>query len=91
MENCTLVPIITDKPPAPDELLKNIRCLCKRATNICKSCSCNRMRLSCSVHCKCHGECDNGVVLTPTLDEDNDDEDFDEDNDEAIDETIEYE
>ena len=54
-EDKKLWPVYTDKPPAPDELLKIIRCACKGdcSTN---RCSCRKNGLKCSDVCKeCRG------------------------------------
>ena len=48
------MPITTDLEPAPAELLKVIRCNCKR---ICM-CMCRKSGLHCISACGgCHGEC----------------------------------
>ena len=56
LEDNNLQPITTDQPPAPDDLLKIIRCKCKTE---CKSalCSCRRNGLKCVTACAvCHGQ-----------------------------------
>ena len=53
------VPITTDLPVAPDEILNVVRCGCKTA---CSSalCSCRKNGLKCMSACKCRGiECEN--------------------------------
>jgi len=52
----TFTPVMTDKDPAPDNLLNIIRCKCKSS---CASalCSCKKNGLSCVTACSnCHGE-----------------------------------
>ena len=51
--------VITDLPAAPEDLLKDIRCACKKADQLCINCGCSRHRIPCSIHCKCLGECTN--------------------------------
>ena len=46
-------PVITDNAPAPDELLREIRCSCKMSTHLCKSCTCCEYNIPCSIHCHC--------------------------------------
>ena len=57
-----IIPIITDKPVAPDYLLQEIKCGCQkpnRSGSLCTGCSCQKAGLPCNVLCKCNGECDN--------------------------------
>jgi hypothetical protein len=55
VENKQYVPIRTDMPPAPAELLAIIRCKCKQNCDS-KRCSCRKHGLECSVACKeCKG------------------------------------
>jgi len=61
VKNGELQPIITDMKPAPPELLQVIRCSCCKGEQLCLSCSCSKKRLPCSIHCKCGGECENGL------------------------------
>ena len=69
-----LVAITTDKPPAPDSLLKVIRCKCK--TNCQTSrCTCKKHGLDCSAMC---GECRGVSCLNATQAEMSDGEDQDE-------------
>ena len=56
------IPVITDLPAAPEDLLKDIRCACKKIDRLCFNCGCSRQRIPCSIHCKCRGECPNGFV-----------------------------
>ena len=53
LKNDTLVPIKTHLPPAPEELLKIIRCNCKQNCES-KRCNCKRHDIACSICC---GEC----------------------------------
>lgn len=57
--NNTIIPIITDQSAAPANLLKEIRCSCSAATQLCSNCSCYKKRIPCSIHCKCRGRCQN--------------------------------
>lgn len=69
----TLVPIITEDPPAPEVLLKTIFCRC---TKDCASgkCGCRKAMLNCSAAClHCQGNCLNGVPIYGE-EEDEDDE-----------------
>jgi len=64
VQSGTLVPITTDQKPAPDDLLKVIRCSCKTTSqNTCGTnlCSCRRNGLFCVSACSnCHGtDCNN--------------------------------
>jgi len=53
------VPILTDLPPAPQELLQVIRCTCKTGCSTLR-CSCRRHDLKCSAACSdCKGICSN--------------------------------
>ena len=70
----TLSTVITNKDPAPGELLKDFHCACKRQEKPCISCSCSKMRISCSLYCKCQGDRENGKhVQIHEVDEDEDD------------------
>lgn len=54
-----LVPILTDNPPAPQELLKVIRCKCQTGCYTMK-CTCRSNGLDCSMACsECRGVCAN--------------------------------
>lgn len=66
-KNEYLVPIMTDKPIAPESLTKVIWCRCKTTTkNPCgtKTCTCRKYGLACVSSCgECHGiECNNTEV-----------------------------
>lgn len=61
--NGELIAVITDKKPAPDELLKEIRCSCSKGEKLCLTCNCAKKRLQCSIHCKCGGECENSFTF----------------------------
>ena len=49
MKNNTYLPIMTDKEPGPQDLMKMIRCSCKE--NCDKRCSCRKAGLKCSISC----------------------------------------
>ena len=64
------VPIHTDQPPAPAELLKLIRCSCM---SDCKNqrCSCKKHGLHCTlacVYCR-ENDCCNSTHLDPIIDD----------------------
>ena len=69
----TLMPVMTDKPPAPETLLQVVRCNCKMDCKTAR-CSCRKYGLDCSPACgECRGSaCFNSPVLT---DPDSDTED----------------
>ena len=75
-EDHALVPIPTDKPIAPDHLLKFIRCKCKKDTkNPCNSnrCSCRKYSMNCVAACgDCRGQhCSNSnAVVTEVTEND---------------------
>ena len=55
-------PIITDKDPAPQDLLQNIKCSCSirnKVGQLCVGCGCVKKGFRCTVLCKCDGDCDN--------------------------------
>ena len=57
LEESKFIPIMTDKSPAPEELLNVIRCNCQLTSkNLCggKSCSCRANGLNCVAAC---GDC----------------------------------
>ena len=58
-EKSHLIPVMTDKEPAPSDILKIIRCRCKRSCTT--MCSCKKNGLKCVKAClNCQGEsCDN--------------------------------
>lgn len=95
-----LIPILMEKPPAPDSLLSIIRCSC--AENGCNSqrCTCKKHGISCSFACKnCQGSTSSNSKseMEPTLmDEDSPDEDTPEeptpeDEDEEVGDFSDYE
>ena len=59
-----LIPVYTDKPPAPPHLLQSIRCKCQTDCSTAK-CSCRKHGLSCSPGCgECRGSsCSNSVTV----------------------------
>ena len=59
MNDGCITPIITDMEPAPAQLLQNICCSCKSMSRLCKSCSCTKFGIACSMYCKCEGNCSN--------------------------------
>ncbi len=52
------MPVQTNMPPAPDDLLKIIRCCCKTNCDS-KQCTCRRHGLDCSLGC---GECEELLI-----------------------------
>ena len=52
-KNCdgALYPIMTDLPPAPKQLLKIVKCSCKRRCDS-TNCTCKHNGLSCTIVCK---------------------------------------
>ena len=74
-ENTSLHPIMTDFDPAPEGLLKFIRCKCKLSTkNLCSSnvCSCHKKCVS-ACGGDCHGkDCQNTELDEFTYDEEQD-------------------
>ena len=83
LEGFSLVPAMTDPEPAPDQLLKVIRCNCQATSkNLCsgKQCSCRSNGLKCRVACgDCRGiECQNCVTVELSEEEGNSiEEEFD--------------
>lgn len=72
--NCILRPVVTNLPPAPSDILSNIRCGCKGDCNS-NRCSCFKAGLKCTLACKvCAG---NSCSNHPPNDDD--DSDFEED------------
>ena len=65
--NDVMEPITTDLPPAPENILRHIRCKCKSLKNRCGSslCSCRKNGLTCVAICGgCHGEnCKNSIPV----------------------------
>ncbi|KAK6191116.1 hypothetical protein SNE40_002860 [Patella caerulea] len=70
-----LVPVLTDLPPAPQELLDIVRCNCKSGCNTAR-CTCLKNGLECSMACgDCKGVCENcSVFPSDVMEEDVDDE-----------------
>ena len=65
-KNSLLLPTMTDKEPAPENLLVVIRCKCKLSSrNVCGTnlCSCRKSGLKCVAACEgCRGdECNNAA------------------------------
>lgn len=88
LEKGSFVPVMTDKEPAPPELLNVIRCNCRITTNNpCggKKCSCRSNGLHCVIACgDCRGtECQNSSIVTDILE--SDDEIESENNDNYVD------
>ena len=50
-----------DLPPAPDGILENVQCSCKKGCNS-NRCSCRKANLQCTSLCKCNS-CSNCVVV----------------------------
>ena len=73
-----LMPILTDQPPAPEELLKMIRC---NSGSDCSSakCSCKKNGMQCSIACgQCHGTaCSNAGEFLFADDDDDHNENID--------------
>lgn len=70
-----LMPVYTDFPPAPDELLQVIRCNCQ--TDCCNMrCTCKKHYIKCSPACgNCRGSgCMNSDCLVSDEEQDNEDE-----------------
>jgi hypothetical protein len=58
-----MVPILTDNPPAPQELLQVIRCTCRTGCYTMR-CTCRKNGLDCSMACsECRGVCSNTSLL----------------------------
>ena len=58
-----LMPVLTDLPPAPDELLKMIRCICHSDCSSMR-CTCKKHNVKCSLAC---GNCRGQAALTQTI------------------------
>ena len=71
-----VVPVMTLLPPAPDELLRVIRCSCTTDCSTAR-CSCRKHSLECSPAC---GQC-RGIGCSNSTAADISDEDDDDDND----------
>ena len=80
-----LVAVMTDLLPAPDELLRVIRCDC---TTDCSTaiCSCRKHSLECSPACgQCRGiGCSNNTAADISDEDDDDDDDDDRSSDAAL-------
>ena len=79
--NNMLLPVMTDKEAAPDNLLVIIRCKCKLSSrNVCGTnlCSCRKSGLKCVAACEgCRGdECNNATAPFFEDNSDNDDNDM---------------
>ena len=70
LERDRLVPVTTDIPAAPSDLLKVIHCSCKSNCDS-KRCSCRKYGLDCTSCCEeyCGVSCSNSPVLTLDTDE----------------------
>lgn len=67
-----LMPVLTDMPPAPDELLKIIRCNCHTDCSSMR-CTCKKHNVKCSPACgNCRGS---GCTNSDKLEEDDDNSD----------------
>lgn len=57
-----MIPLMTDKPPAPIRFLEAIHCKCKTGCNTLR-CSCRKNGLECSAACsECRGGCGNSSI-----------------------------
>jgi hypothetical protein len=57
-----IIPKVTDRPAAPDYLLKEIKCSCEKPNkngSKSTSCSCQKAGLLCTMLCKCDALCEN--------------------------------
>ena len=83
LKDGTMTPVMTDLEPAPERLLRFIRCKCKISNkNVCAGniCSCVRRGLKCVSACSgCRGEsCCNSIVPAELpVDDDYNESDFD--------------
>ena len=60
--NGSFVPIITDRPAAPQYMLQDIKCSCEKPNKaglLCSNCSCQKAGLLCTALCKCDASCEN--------------------------------
>ncbi len=79
-----LVPVMTDLPPALDELLRVIRCNCTTDCSTAR-CSCRQHSLECSPACgQCRGIGCSNSIAADISDEDDDDDDDDRQSDAAL-------
>jgi len=74
VEKGRMTPFMTDIEPAPDDLLKYVRCKCKASSRIpCSTnlCSCQKSGLNCVTACRdCRGEeCQNAAPVHTEEDE----------------------
>ena len=75
LDQSQLVPVMTDKPIAPDDILKIIRCQCTSGCNSLR-CSCRSNGLKCVSACtNCSSECSNAELQSIH----DDDDDFSDD------------
>ena len=74
VEGKKLVPVMTDKSPAPDALIKMIHCNCSEESNTLR-CTCRKHGLECTNACRhCRvGNCDNMTNDLAIEDDDDDD------------------
>ena len=72
-EGLKSIPVMTDLPPAPEDLLRIIRCNCTTDCSTAR-CSCRKHNLECSPSCgQCRGfGCCNSSVADSREDEDDD-------------------
>ena len=72
-QNDILMPVLTDKPAAPERLLKLVSCRCKSGWQ--KMCSCRKLGIYCTVMCRgCNGQtCVNISKVDISNDADDDD------------------
>ena len=75
-----LIPILTDQPPAPEELLKIIRCNCSGDCSSAK-CSCKKHSMKCSIAC---GQCCGSACSNASEFVEEDDDDFENSTDVSV-------
>ena len=73
LEGDKLIPVMTDKKPAPDVLIQMINCNCSEGSNTFR-CTCRKHGLDCTSACgRCQcGNCDD-MTNGPEIDDDDDD------------------
>ena len=78
VDSTGFVPLQTDRPPAPENLLKMIRCGCTTDCNS-QRCSCRKHGLPCTLACvHCRGmDCNNATEMDPVTEEEAPDGDED--------------